>query len=64
MIREYRKQLGLTQREMAEIIGITEQSYWNKENERRKFTDEEKVKVRDYLRRYVPNVTVDHIFFK
>lgn len=64
MIREYRKHLRLTQREMAEIIGISEQSYWNKENGRRNFTDEEKLKIRDFLRQYVPEVTIDHIFFK
>ena len=63
MIKVYRESLGLTQKEMAQKIGISKQSYWNKENGRRKFNDKEKKIIRDIIRDYVPNVTIDRIFF-
>ena len=62
-VKHYRKILGLTQGEMARKIGISEQSYWNKENGRRKFNDEEKQTVRDVLKQFFPDITVDDIFF-
>ena len=63
MIKHYRKILGLTQGEMARKIGISEQSYWNKENGRRVFNDREKLIVRDVLKQFFPDITVDDIFF-
>ena len=63
MIKHYRKILGLTQKEMAQKIGMSEQSYWNKENGRRDFNDREKQIVRDVFKQFFPDITVDDIFF-
>ena len=59
----YRKMLGLSQEEMANLIGISYQAYSKRENNKIPFTDQEKVKFKSILREYFPNITIDEIFF-
>lgn len=62
-VKGYRVMLGLTQREMADILGLSTQSYYLKENGRVKFTYDEMRVFRDRVQTIMPDVTIDDIFF-
>lgn len=62
-VKKYRQYLGLTQQDMADILGVSKQSYWNKENERTAFNDSEKVLIKDMLVKHFPEIKIDDIFF-
>lgn len=59
----YRAFLGMTQKEVAEYLSISTQSYSNKENGKRTFNDNEKVKLKILFNQVDPNLTIDKIFF-
>lgn len=59
----YRAFLGMTQKEVAEYLKISTQSYSNKENGKRTFKDNEKVKLKILFNQVDPNLTIDKIFF-
>lgn len=63
VIAGYRTMLGYTQQEMAEIFGITRQAYGLKENGHIQFNDKEKVIFKDLVKKIVPTVSIDDIFF-
>lgn len=63
VVKKYRQYLGLTQQDMADILGVSKQSYWNKENERTAFSDSEKVLIKDMLVKHFPEIKIDDIFF-
>lgn len=48
-IKEYRKEKGYTQKEIADILGIKQASYSDKERGRRGFTVEELLQLEDIL---------------
>lgn len=48
-IKEYRKKKGYTQKEIADILGIKQASYSDKERGRRGFTVEELLQLEDIL---------------
>lgn len=63
-IKQYREQLGMTQQEMADELGITRQNYHQKENDLRKWNDGDKIEIRELLRRKIdPNITIDELFY-
>lgn len=62
-IRGYRTMLGLTQKEMAERLNISAQSYFNKENGNVAFKDGEKMQIKEMLLPLFPNITLEDIFF-
>lgn len=62
-VKGYRVMLGLTQKEMADVLGISAQSYYLKETGQVRFTHDEMRVFRDKLRGILPEVTVDDIFF-
>lgn len=62
-IRGYRTMLGLTQKEMAERLNISAQSYFNKENGNVAFKDREKMQIKEMLLPLFPNITLEDIFF-
>lgn len=62
-VKGYRVMLGLTQKEMADVLGISAQSYYLKETGQVRFTHDEMHVFRDKLRGILPEVTVDDIFF-
>ncbi len=62
-IKGYRNMLNLTQTELGKELGLTKQSYSNKERGKREFTDKEKKKMKDLLLPIFPDVTIDDIFF-
>lgn len=59
----YRKMLGYTQSDMAEILGISVQAYCQKEKRRINFADKEKVVIKNILTPHFPCITIDEIFF-
>ena len=56
-IKEYRKEKGYTQKEIADILGIKQASYSDKERGRRGFTVEELLILEDVL-----NVSISDMF--
>lgn len=63
LIVGYRKMLGYTQSEMAKKMGISSQSYWQKEKGRVSFSDKEKIIFKKLLQSLFPSITIDEIFF-
>ncbi|ELY5748096.1 helix-turn-helix transcriptional regulator [Streptococcus uberis] len=62
-VRGYRTMLGLTQKEMADELGISKQSYYNKENGIVSFRDSEKIQIKNLVVQLFPSITIDEIFF-
>lgn len=62
-IKGYRYMLGLTQKQMSEELGISKQSYHNKENGVVSFKDIEKIKFKKLINQLDPELTIDDIFF-
>lgn len=62
-IKGYRNFLGLTQEQLGEKLGISKQSYNNKENGKTAFTDSEKILIKNMLVEHFPKITLEDIFF-
>lgn len=63
IIKGYRNMVGMKQSEMAEVIGVSRQAYWNKETGRTAFSDREKELFRDEVKKVLPEIKIDDIFF-
>lgn len=59
----YRCKLNKTQKEFATILGISNQAYSSKENGKTPFKPSEMLKLKNYIAKRYPNVTIDSIFF-
>ncbi|AIM25791.1 transcriptional regulator [Melissococcus plutonius] len=59
----YRKMLGKTQTDMAEVFGVSRQAYYLKENGNISFKDSEKVLFKNMLSPLFPEINIDDIFF-
>lgn len=62
-VAKYRKYLGYTQSDMANIFNISLQAYSRKERGINAFNDEEKMIIKDLLLEHFPGITIDEIFF-
>lgn len=62
-VKAYRNFLGYSQREMSDLLGITLNSYRNKERGITNWKDEERVFFKKLLLPLFPGITVDTIFF-
>lgn len=62
-IRQLRRYYGLTQTNMANILGVSLQTYWKKEKGETAFNDTEKQKIKDLFSKDFPNITIDDLFF-
>lgn len=62
-VKGYRAMLGITQKELADRLGVTIQSVSNKERGITAFTDNEKVVIKKMLEPHFPHITIDEIFF-
>lgn len=62
-IRGYRNMLGLTQEQLGKELGMSKQTYHNKEVGRNSFTDEEKMTFKKLLLPLFPDITIEDIFF-
>ncbi|TYR78435.1 helix-turn-helix domain-containing protein [Priestia megaterium] len=59
----YRKMIGLTQKEMAKRLNISEGTYRNKEKGKVSFKDGEMKIFFDLVHKELPVVTINDIFF-
>ncbi|CZQ88579.1 Hypothetical protein TFLO_1026 [Trichococcus flocculiformis] len=62
-VKGYRNIAGMTQAELAAKLGISVQSYRNKEKGRVAFKDSEKIVIRDMLDKIINGIKIDDIFF-
>jgi prophage ps3 protein 14, transcriptional regulator len=62
-VKGYRNMINLSQKEMAELLGISFTSYCHKEQGKRDFKDNEKIFFLEIVKKSVPNITIEEIFF-
>lgn len=62
-LKAYRTILGLSQTDMANIADMCLTSYNQKEQGKKQFTHNEMLKITDFIKTKIPEVTVDQIFF-
>lgn len=62
-IAGYRVMLGLTQKQLSEILKISRQAYSEKERGNIPFKDNEKRILKDLLKKEIPTITIDELFF-
>ncbi|HEM2541002.1 TPA: transcriptional regulator [Streptococcus suis] len=62
-LKGYRVMLGLTQKNMADKLEISLQSYNNKETGKTPFTDRERLIIREQVREIKPDITIDELFY-
>ena len=62
-VKGYRIMLGMTQKEIANKLDITCESYINKENVITAFNDNEKIAFKNILLTSFPKITLEDIFF-
>lgn len=63
IIAGYRVYLGMTQKDVADYLNISRQSYSNKERGYRRFNDQEKIMLRKLFQEVDETLTIDKIFF-
>ncbi|HEM4990629.1 TPA: transcriptional regulator [Streptococcus suis] len=62
-LKGYRVMLGLTQKNMADKLDISLQSYNNKETGKTPFNDRERLIIREQVREIKPDITIDELFY-
>ncbi|WP_277294712.1 helix-turn-helix transcriptional regulator [Streptococcus hyointestinalis] len=62
-VRGYRNMLGKNQEEMGKELGISKQSYCNKEKGKVPFKDSEKMIFKTLLLPLFPDIKLEDIFF-
>lgn len=62
-IKGYRVMLGLTQQAMADKLGISLQSYNNKELGKTAFNDTERLAIKAIVAEIKPDITIDELFY-
>ncbi|MGV3010706.1 helix-turn-helix transcriptional regulator [Streptococcus pluranimalium] len=62
-VRGYRNMLGKNQEQMGKALGISKQSYCNKEKGYVPFKDDEKIIFKNLLLPLFPDITLEDIFF-
>ncbi|HEM4672011.1 TPA: transcriptional regulator [Streptococcus suis] len=62
-LKGYRIMLGLTQKNMADKLDISLQSYNNKETGKTPFKDKEKKAIKTIVAEVEPGITIDELFF-
>ena len=63
IIAGYRTMMGYTQKDMASALGVSRQSYFNKESGATAFSDREKVIFKELVSNIILGITIDEIFF-
>lgn len=62
-LKGYRVMAGLTQKDMAEALGISPSAYNQKENGTININIDESKKLYEFIRNKLPNVNFEDIFF-
>lgn len=63
-VKNFRSLLGLTQAELAMLLKVTPQTVSAKENGKRQFSDEEKIKIIKLINQEYPDIKISDVFFK
>lgn len=63
MLRAFREIFNLSLEDMGKVIGLTATGYRNKEQGTRSLTQEEMIRITDFLKRYDESLTMDKIFY-
>lgn len=63
-LKGYRVMIGLTQKELSDKLGISLQSYNNKETGKNAFNDRERLAIRDMVKQVKPDITIDELFYQ
>ena len=63
-LKGYRVMLGLTQQAMADKLGISLQSYNNKELKKTPFKDKERLAIKSLVSEIKPDITIDELFYQ
>lgn len=63
-VSRIRRFKGMTQKEVADILGISLQWYWQKEKGNKPFNDEEKLILLKLFKADFKDLTIDSLFFK
>ena len=58
-----RVMLGFTQQQMADKLGISLQSYNNKELGKTLFNDKERLAIKSMVAEIKPDITIDELFY-
>lgn len=62
-LKGYRNMLDLTQKDMAKKLGISPQSYSNKETGKNAFNDRERLAIKSIVAEVKPDITIDELFY-
>ncbi|MDO4679738.1 MAG: transcriptional regulator [Aerococcus sp.] len=68
-VANYRRYLNYSQKQMADLLGVSYQAYWLKEKGKTPFTDTEKIKLVDFFKNHIEDselaskVTIEALFF-
>lgn len=62
-VAKLRRYKGLTQSDVAKILGISLQSFYRKENGKTPFTDSEKIQLKELFIEDFPEISIDSLFF-
>lgn len=63
-VRGYRVMLGLTQKQLSEKLGCSNQSVSSKEKGKTPFNDKEKTIILNLVKEIHPTATIDELFFE
>lgn len=63
-ILSYRKSLGITQKQMSELLGISCDAYGKKERGEQEFKESEMITITDFFRKKYNQITMDDIFYR
>lgn len=63
-IEQYRRMIGISQTVVAHHINIALSTYCNKINGNTSFNQPEMAAVTDLFKKYIPQITLEDIFFK
>lgn len=63
LVSSYRRMTGKSQKHFADILGISINSYANREKGKTQFTKNEMEKFHSEVIKYFPNLTIEDIFF-
>lgn len=62
-VKGYRVMLGMTQKQLGDILGCTAQAISSKEKGKTQFNDKEKIVFLNLVKEIHPNITIDDLFF-
>lgn len=62
-LAKYRRLLNISQSKMAEIAGVCLSAYRYKENGEKPFSQNEIIRIYNFVKREIPEITIEELFF-